>query len=99
NSRFLYWSMAQMIAHHTVNGCNLNVGDMMASGTISGPTEDSYGSMLELTWRGSKPIEMPDGSTRKFLQDGDTLIMRGWGEKDGTRVGFGEVRTEILPAK
>lgn len=98
NSRYLYWSMAQMIAHHTVNGCNLNIGDMMGSGTISGPTEDSYGSMLELSWRGTKPIDMPDGSSRKFLQDGDTLIMRGWGEKEGVRIGFGEVSTEILPA-
>ncbi len=99
NFKYMYWSMRQQLAHHTVNGCNIRVGDMYASGTISGPTEDSYGSLLELTWRGSKPIQMPDGSERKFLKDGDTLIMRGHCEKDGIRVGFGEVTGEVLPAK
>ncbi|MCF8465113.1 MAG: fumarylacetoacetase [Flavobacteriales bacterium] len=98
NFRHMYWSMAQQLAHHTVNGCNMNVGDMCASGTISGPTPDSYGSMLELTWRGTKPIAMPDGSERKFIQDGDSVIMKAFCEKDGKRVGFGEVKTKILPA-
>jgi fumarylacetoacetase len=98
NFKHMYWSMAQQLAHHTINGCNMNVGDMCASGTISGPTPDSYGSMLEITWRGSKPISMPDGTERKFIQDGDTVIMKAFCEKDGKRVGFGEVRTKVLPA-
>lgn len=96
NHRYLYWNMAQQLAHHTVNGCNLNVGDLMASGTISGPKEDSFGSMLELSWKGTKPIQMPDGTTRTFLQDGDTCIMRAYCEKDGIRVGFGEVSGKIV---
>lgn len=98
NYRYMYWTMEQQLAHHTVNGCNIRCGDMMASGTISGPEESSFGSMLELSWRGSKPIPMPDGSERKFIQDHDTVIMRGRAEKDGIRIGFGEVRTELLPA-
>ncbi len=98
NFRHMYWSIEQQLAHHTVNGCNLRSGDMCASGTISGPTPDSYGSMLELAWKGSKPLQMPDGSERKFILDGDTVIMRGWSEKDGVRVGFGEVRGKVLPA-
>ena len=89
--------MAQQLAHHTVNGCNIIVGDMMGSGTISGPTPDSYGSMLELTWKGTKPIVMSDGSERKFIQDGDTVIIRGSAEKRGVRIGFGEVSTLVLP--
>jgi fumarylacetoacetase len=96
NFKHLYWNMAQQLAHHTVNGCNIRVGDMMASGTISGASEDSYGSMLELTWRGSKPISMPDGTERKFLNDGDTVIMKGWCENDGVRIGFGEARGKII---
>jgi len=99
NFKFMYWNMAQQLAHHTVNGCNIKCGDLMGSGTISGPTEDSYGSMLELTWKGSKPIEMNDGSTRKFINDNDTVIMRGYCEKNGARIGFGEVKTKLLPAK
>jgi fumarylacetoacetase len=98
NFKHMYWSMAQQLAHHTVNGCNMNVGDMCASGTISGPTPDSFGSMLEITWRGSKPIAMPDGTERKFIQDGDTVVMSAYCEQDGKRVGFGEVRTKVLPA-
>jgi fumarylacetoacetase len=98
NTQHLYWNMAQMIAHHTVNGCNLQTGDLLASGTISGPEEGSFGSMLEITWRGAKPLRLPDGSERRFLQDGDTVILRGWAEKEGVRIGLGEVRTEILPA-
>ena len=99
NFKYMYWNMPQQLAHHTVNGCNVKVGDMCGSGTISGTTPDSYGSMLELSWRGERPIEMPDGSTRKFLQDYDTLTIRGYNEKDGIRVGFGEVIGQVLPAK
>jgi fumarylacetoacetase len=98
NFKYLYWNMAQQLAHHTVNGCNINAGDMMASGTISGPTEDSFGSMLELAWKGTKPIPMKDGSERKFLLDHDTVIMSAHCEKDGFRLGFGNVRSTILPA-
>lgn len=99
NFKYMYWNMCQQLAHQTVNGCNVQVGDMYASGTISGPTSDSYGSMLELTWRGSKPIEMPDGTERKFLHDGDTVKMRGFAANDKVRIGFGEVSNKILPAK
>ena len=99
NFKYMYWNMAQQLAHHTVNGCNVRCGDMMGSGTISGPTEDSYGSMLELAWKGTKPLKMKDGSARKFIQDHDTVIMRGYCEQNGVRVGFGEVSTKVLPAK
>ena len=94
----MYWTMEQQLAHHTVNGCNINIGDMMGSGTISGPTPDSYGSMLELSWRGTKPLKMKDGSERKFINDNDTVIMRGYCEKDGVRIGFGEAKGKVLPA-
>jgi fumarylacetoacetase len=99
NFKYMYWNMAQQLAHHTVNGCNVRCGDLMGSGTISGPTPDSYGSMLELAWKGTKPLKMNDGSERKFIQDGDTVIMRGFSEKNGVRIGFGEVSGKILPAK
>lgn len=99
NFKYMYWNIAQQLAHHTVNGCNINVGDMMASGTISGPTEDSFGSMLELSWKGSKPVKLDTGEERKFIEDGDTVILKGYAEKDGVRVGFGEVRSKLLPAK
>jgi fumarylacetoacetase len=99
NFKYMYWSMAQQLAHHTVNGCNVRAGDLMASGTISGETPDSYGSLLELAWKGTKPVKLSDGSERKFLQDGDTLIIRGHAEKDGVRIGFGEVSGEILRAE
>jgi fumarylacetoacetase len=99
NFRYMYWNMSQQLAHQTVNGCNINVGDMYASGTISGPTPDSFGSMLELSWKGTKPVMLPGGAERKFIHDHDTVIMKGYGEKDGVRIGFGEVRTQILPAK
>lgn len=98
NYRHMYWTMAQQLAHHTVNGCNVRAGDMMASGTISGPEPTSYGSMLEISWKGTKPLDMPDGSQRRFIQDGDTVIMRGQAEKDGVVVGFGEVASQLLPA-
>ena len=98
NSKHLYWNIFQQLAHQTVTGCNIKVGDMYASGTISGPTPTSYGSMLELSWRGSKPLKMPDGTERKFIRDHDTIIMKGKAEKDGVKVGFGECITTILPA-
>ena len=97
NFKYMYWNMAQQLAHHTINGCPVNSGDMMGSGTISGPTEDSFGSMLELTWKGEKPIKMKDGSERKFIEDYDTIIMRGHCENDDVRIGFGQVKTQILP--
>ncbi|NJL12392.1 MAG: fumarylacetoacetase [Microscillaceae bacterium] len=99
NFKYMYWNMCQQLAHHSVNGCNFNVGDLCASGTISGPQAHQYGSMLELTWRGTKPIPMPDGTERRFIQDYDTVIMKGFAEKDGLRVGFGEVRGQILPSQ
>ena len=99
NFKYMYWSMEQQLAHHTVNGCNVNVGDMMGSGTISGKDANSYGSMLELSWAGTKTIPMKDGTTRIFLKDNDTVTMRGYAEKDGVRVGFGEVTGEVLPCK
>ncbi len=99
NYKNMYWNMNQQLAHHTVNGCNVRCGDMMASGTISGSDPSSYGSMLEITWRGSKPVQMPDGTERKFINDGDSVIMRGTCEKDGIKIGFGEVKTKVLPAK
>lgn len=90
--------MAQQLAHHSVNGCPVNAGDMMGSGTISGPTPDSYGSMLELSWKGEKPLQLSDGSERKFINDNDTVILRGHSIKEGLRIGFGEVRTKLLPS-
>jgi len=99
NFKYMYWNIAQQLAHHTINGCNINVGDMYASGTISGPTEDSYGSMLELSWKGTKPIKLSDGSERKFINDGDTVTMRGYCENETMRVGFGQVSAKVLPAK
>jgi fumarylacetoacetase len=99
NFKYMYWNICQQLAHHTVNGCNTRPGDMMASGTISGPTKDSYGSMLELTWRGENPLKLPGGEERKFLADGDTLSISGYCQGDGFKVGFGEVSGKILPAK
>jgi fumarylacetoacetase len=98
NFQNLYWSIAQQLAHHTVNGCNLQPGDLLASGTISGPSEESRGCMLELTWRGANPLSLPNGETRKWLEDGDRLTITGWAQGDGYRVGFGEVTGQILPA-
>lgn len=99
NYKYMYWNMNQQLAHHTINGCNIKVGDMMASGTISGNDETAYGSMLEISWKGTKPVKMSDGSERKFIADNDTVIMRGYAEKDGVRVGFGEVQSKVLPIK
>ncbi len=98
NFKYMYWNMSQQLAHHTVNGCNMRVGDLCGSGTISGPDPGSYGSMLELTWKGTKPIRLPDGTERKFINDNDSIIMRGYCEKDGIRIGFGEAVVKILPA-
>jgi len=98
NFKYMYWSMAQQLAHHTVNGCNVRSGDMMGSGTISGPTKDSYGSMLELTWRGQNPITLSDGTKRKFIDDNDTVIMRAYCQNDKMRIGFGECSGKVLPA-
>jgi len=99
NFQNLYWSISQQLAHHTVGGCNLEPGDLLASGTISGETEESRGCMLELTWRGANPLKLPNGETRKWLEDGDTLSITGWCQGDGYRVGFGEVSGKILPAR
>ena len=99
NFKNIYWSIAQQIAHHTVNGCNLNIGDVLASGTISGTTPNSFGSMLELTWGGKNPITLKDGTSRKFIEDGDSIIIKGFAEKNGIRIDFGEVRNMVLPSK
>lgn len=99
NFKYMYWTMAQQLTHHAVNGCNIRSGDMLGSGTISGPTPDSYGSMLELAWKGTKPIKMNDGTERKFINDNDTVIMRAHCENDEIRIGFGECTGKILPAK
>jgi len=98
NFQNLYWSISQQLAHHTVNGCNLGPGDLLASGTISGATEESRGCMLELTWRGANPLKLPNGETRKWLEDGDKLTITGWCQGDGYRVGFGEVSGRIIGA-
>ncbi|MBL0309992.1 MAG: fumarylacetoacetase [Bacteroidetes bacterium] len=98
NFKYMYWNMCQQLVHHTVNGCNIEVGDLYASGTISGPTPDSYGSMLEISWQGKNPIQMPDGTERKFILDNDTVLMKGWCEKYGVRIGFGDCSGKILPA-
>jgi len=96
NLKYLYWNMSQQLAHHTVNGCNINPGDMYASGTISGPTPESYGSMLELSWKGTKPIKLKDGAERKFVADNDTIVMKGFATKDDVRIGFGDCITNVL---
>merc|ERR1719378_1814841 len=98
NFKYMYWTMKQQLAHHSITGCNMNPGDLLASGTISGPDPSSFGSMLELSWKGTKPIPMDGGGERKFLQDGDTVIISGACEANGTRLGFGNVHGKILPA-
>ncbi len=98
NFKYMYWNIAQQLAHHTINGCNIQVGDLYASGTISGPSPGSYGSMLELSWNGKKKMHLEDGSERTFIEDGDTIIMHGFAEKEGVRIGFGECSGKILPA-
>jgi fumarylacetoacetase len=99
NYKYMYWNMNQQLAHHSINGCNIKAGDCMGSGTISGPNEGEYGSMLEISWKGTKTVPMKDGTERKFINDNDTVIMRGFAEKDGVRIGFGEVAAKVLPAK
>jgi fumarylacetoacetase len=98
NFKYLYWTMAQQLAHHTVTGCNLGTGDLLASGTISGPDKSSFGSLLEITWRGTEPLTLPGGGERRFLEDGDTVTMSAWCQGDGYRVGFGEVAGTVRPA-
>ena len=95
----MYWTMSQQLAHHTVNGCNIRVGDMYGSGTISGPEKSMYGSMLELSWKGTNPIKLDNGEERKFIKDHDTVIMHAYSEKDGVRVGFGDCSSQVQPAK
>jgi len=94
----MYWNVNQQLAHHSVNGCNIQVGDMYASGTISGPSPGSYGSLLELSWNGQRPLTLSGGGSRTFIEDNDTVILRGWAEKDGVRIGFGDCSGKILPA-
>ena len=99
NYKHMYWNMNQQLAHHSINGCNINCGDLLASGTISGPQKGSFGSMLEISWRGTQPVSMPDGSERKFINDGDTVIFRGAATNGSYKVGFGELVSKVLPAK
>jgi fumarylacetoacetase len=99
NFKYMYWSSVQQLVHHASSGCAMNVGDILGSGTISGPDKDSRGSLLEISWNGTEPIELPGGAKRTFLEDGDSLVMRGWCQGDGYRVGFGEVEGTILPAE
>jgi fumarylacetoacetase len=99
NFRYLYWNMSQQLAHLTSNGANIRVGDLCASGTISGPDPGSYGSLVELSWNGTRPLRLPGGAVRTFLEDGDVVTMRAWAERGDVRVGFGELRTRILPAR
>lgn len=98
NFRHLYWSMSQQLAHHTISGCNTRVGDLMGSGTISGPEPDSFGSLLELTWNGRNPLSLAGGGERSFLEDGDEVTITGWCQGDGYRIGFGEVTGRVTPA-
>ena len=95
----MYWTVAQLVTHHASNGCNLQPGDLLASGTVSGAAQESRGCLLERTWRGTEPLTLPTGQSRTFLEDGDEVIMRGWCERDGfRRIGFGECAGVVLPA-
>ena len=98
NFKYMYWSSVQQLVHHASSGCAMNVGDLLGSGTISGPNKHERGSLLEISWNGTEPIELPGGEKRTFLEDGDSLVMRGWCQGDGFRVGFGEVEGTIVPA-
>jgi fumarylacetoacetase len=98
NYKYLYWDMCQQLAHHTITGCNMRTGDLLASGTISGPEKDSFGSLLEITWRGENPVKLPGNEERKFLADGDELTISGWCQGNGFKVGFGEVKGKIIPS-
>jgi fumarylacetoacetase len=99
NFKYMYWSSVQQLVHHASSGCAMNVGDLLGSGTISGPEKDQRGSLLEISWNGAEPVELPGGVKRTFLEDGDSLVMRGWCQGDGYRVGFGEVEGTILAAE
>ena len=99
NFKHMYWSIFQMLAHHSINGCPIKAGDIMASGTISGPTRESFGSMLEISWNGENPVKMKDGTFRSFIEDYDTVVMRGYCEKEGLKISFGQVRTQLLPSR
>lgn len=99
NFKYMYWSSVQQLMHHASSGCAMNVGDLLGSGTISGPEKQQRGSLLEISWNGTEPVELPGGAKRSFLEDGDSLVMRGWCQGDGYRVGFGEVEGTILPAE
>jgi fumarylacetoacetase len=98
NFKYMYWNMCQQLVHHASNGCNIQVGDMYASGTISGPEKSSYGSMLELTWRGTEPLHLLNNTERKFINDHDTMIMKAYARNENVRIGFGEVRSTVEPA-
>lgn len=98
NFKYMYWSSVQQLVHHASSGCAMNVGDLLGSGTISGPEKHQRGSLLEISWNGTEPVELPGGIKRTFLEDGDSLSLRGWCQGDGYRVGFGEVEGTILPA-
>jgi fumarylacetoacetase len=99
NFKYMYWSSVQQLVHHASSGCAMNIGDLLGSGTISGPEKDQRGSLLEISWNGTEPVELPGGAKRTFLEDGDSLVMRGWCQGDGYRVGFGEVEGTITPAE
>ena len=99
NFKHLYWNTAQQLAHHTINDCPMRVGDVLASGTISGDEPSSFGSMLELAWSGKQPITLNDGTERTFIQDGDTVTMKAFAQRDHIKIGFGEVRNKVLPTK
>jgi fumarylacetoacetase len=99
NFKYMYWSSVQQLIHHASSGCAMNVGDLLGSGTISGPEKSQRGSLLEISWNGTEPVELAEGVVRTFLEDGDSLVMRGWCQGDGYRVGFGEVEGTILPAE
>jgi fumarylacetoacetase len=99
NFKYMYWSSVQQLVHHASSGCAMNVGDLLGSGTISGPEKHERGSLLEISWNGTEPVELPGGIKRTFLEDGDSLVMRGWCQGDGYRVGFGEVEGTITPAE
>jgi fumarylacetoacetase len=99
NFKYMYWSSVQQLVHHASGGCAMNVGDLLGSGTISGPEKNQRGSLLEISWNGTEPLDLPGGDKRTFLEDGDSLVMRGWCQGDGYRVGFGEVEGTIRPAE
>jgi fumarylacetoacetase len=99
NFKYMYWSSVQQLMHHASSGCAMNIGDLLGSGTISGPEKNQRGSLLEISWNGTEPVELASGVTRTFLEDGDSLVMRGWCEGNGYRVGFGEVEGTIVPAE